>query len=133
MKDYTNTEDFQRNLENQFNYFEESLCRYQSQSLFNDWDGFLFHYNNIRAGLSSLLRNPDTKSDPDFLELCETWRNQRFGCTDTQHLVECYNRLSIKPVFKENPIFRDLYGSYVKSIYQLFHENYYAQDFFRLE
>lgn len=133
MESYTQTEEFKKNLENQQSYFDEHF-RYRRRDVpFNDWDGFLFHYYFVRTGLSSLLKNPDTKNDPDFLELCDTWRCQRFGHIKTQRLEELYNKLSLKPVFRENYIFRDLYGNFVKSVYQLFTDEYYTHDFFQID
>ncbi len=100
---------------------------------FTDWDGFLFHYAHVRAGLSSLLKNPDTKDDPDLIALCDLWRAQRFGSIDTNQLEELYNALNQKPVFRNNSIFVDLYGAFVKSVYELFYGEYYTQHFFDID
>ena len=82
MEKYVGTVEFQRNLENQREFFD-SLSRemrekhYERDGFpFSSWSEFMYHYTFVRAGLSSLLKNPDTMNDPDFRELCETWKHQ---------------------------------------------------------
>lgn len=133
IEEYINSEDFQKNLENQQRIFDDLFHARRRDIPFSDLDGFLYHYSFVRAGLSSLRKNPDTMNDPDFLELCDTWKHQRFGHIETQRLKELYNKLSEKPVFRENYIFRDLYGNFIKSVYQLFTDEYYTQGFFEID
>lgn len=87
------------------------------------------------AILVSLQNNPDTKDDPDFIELCNTWESLSFQTFPLyiNHLKELYDKLLKKPNFKNNPYFQDLFGSFMKSIYQLFHDSYYTQGFFKLK
>ena len=124
-----------KNLDNQQKVFDDLLdARARGRDFpFSDWGGFMFHYSFVRAGLSSLGKNPDSMNDPDFLALCYTWKNQRFGHLETRRLEELYNKLSSKPVFRENHIFRGLYGNFLKSVYQLFTDEYYTHGFFEID
>ena len=139
MVQYTQTEEFQKNIENQGIVFEQLYAAHRYKSPFNDWDGFIFHYAYVRAGISSLLKNPDTMNDPGFLKLCEMWRSLRNISSiqdfyNHNHKIEdLYNKLLQKPVFEENSIFRDLYGNFVKSIYQLFTDSYYTESLFEID
>lgn len=132
--DYIKTDSYGQNLKNQKELFEQLFhVRHSYDYPFEDWNGFLYHYSYVRAGLSSLSKNPDTQNDPDFKELCSTWRRQKLGSFDFDRLEELYNRLSRKPVFSNNYIFKELYGHFVKSIYQLLTEGYYTHRFFELD
>lgn len=133
MEEYTHTKEFFENLKAQEKYFREDTGVDYRDVPFNDWDGFLSRYYFIRRGLSSLLKNPDTMNDPDFIELCRVWRNQRFGYNASDRLDDLYKKLERKQVFSENPIFRELRGKYIKSVYQLFNDEYYTQNFFELD
>ena len=72
-------------------------------------------------------------NDPDFIELCNTWRHQSFGHIDTRRLQELYNKLSQKPEFKENPFFMNLFGQFYKGIYILLNEEHYTGHFFEID
>ena len=122
-------ETFYENLERQNEFFDN----YERKDPFGDWEGFLHHYNTLRASIASLRANPDTKDDPDFKELCETWKNLQFGQFPPR-LKELYYKLLEKPVFRDNYIFSDcLYGSFVKSYYMLFKDECYTHSFFDID
>ena len=139
MEKYVGTEEFQRNLENQREVFD-SLSRemrekhYERDGFpFSSWSEFMYHYTYVRAGLSSLLKNPDTMNDPDLRELCETWKHQLFRQPDQGRLEALYNKLMSKPVFRANPIFGDLYGAYLKGVHELLTGECYTAHFFDLD
>ena len=133
MEDYTKTAAFQQNLENQGKFFEDYYASHRNDNPFNDWSGFLYNYYNLRAGLSSLRRNPDTMNDPDFVELCNTWETQSLGHIDNERIDELYKKLAEKPVFSENAIFNNLFGYYCKGIYELLNGLYYTENFFKID
>ena len=134
---------FNKNLEKQEECFNNYLNYYRDQIRngssrweafpFSDFSGFQNRYIYLRAGLASLLKNPDTMYDPDFRELCETWKHQQFGKIEFERLEELYNKLMEKQVFQENQIFKNLYGEFVKSVYQLFSDTYYTDQFFGID
>ena len=100
----------------------------------NDWEGFCHNYFHLRAGLSSLTKNPDTMNDPDFIELCNTWKHQSLWNLEVNRLEGLFNILKEKPAFKDNVIFNSLYGYFLKGVYLLAQENgYYMSDFFNLD
>ena len=72
-------------------------------------------------------------NDEDFVELCSTWEAQRFGYIDTERIESLYSKLSLKPVFKENEIFKDMYGHFLKSVHSLFDGDFYTHDFFKID
>lgn len=121
-------EEHERSFRQQTEDFEQYFCEHHHLRHFpmDDWSNeeFWHHYWRFRACVASLRRNPDTKDDRDFIALCDYWKsisdspfNLRQG--DFVDLEKKYNQLKAKPVFGNNPIFRDLYGSFVKGIYGL--------------
>ena len=128
-EDILSSETFHENIQRQKEFFDS----YERKQPFDDWEGFLYHYNTLRASLASLRANPDTKDDPDFIELCKTWKHQQFGQFNPR-LKELYYKLLEKPTFKENYIFSSyLYGSFVKSYYMLFNDECYTRSFFDID
>ena len=134
--DYISSEAFKANLESQEKYFNEYLDKqhkYYNHPLFPR--DFMHNYFVMRASLSSLRNNPDTKDDPDFIELCNTWKDLGFDSFifELGHLKEIYNKLLKKPNFKNNPYFTSyLYGSFMKGVYELFTCGYYSRPFFSI-
>ena len=85
---------------------------------------FWHHYWRFRACVASLRKNPDTKDDKDFIALCDGWNSisdSPFNVLQGgfEDLEQRYNKLKAKPLFGSNPIFEELYGSFVKSVYGL--------------
>ena len=139
MEEYVRSEEFWRNLENQKEYFDSLLRQIEEKNHhwdffpFTSWNHFIYHYAFVRAGLSSLLKNPDTMHDTDLIELCNTWKHQRFCDFELNRLEALYLKLREKPVFRENYIFRELFGNFVKGFYSLMNGECYTDHFFDLD
>ena len=137
MEKYVRTEEFHKNLKTQKELFDALCQQLQGEHWhgfpFSSWHEFMYHYIHFRAGLSSMLKNPDTMNDPNLLELCDTWKHQQLGHIDDGQLEALYKKLMTKPVFRENYIFNNLFGEYLKSIHQLLNSDSYTQHFFELD
>jgi hypothetical protein len=134
-EEYVLSEPFRRNLEQQNQDFESYLHQlmFDKKNPFDDWRGFVFHYYHFRAAIASLRKNPDTKNDPVFVQLCETWKGQRFGSIDFSGLEKLFNELRKNPVFDKNYLLNEAYGSFIKSVYMLFQDEYYTHSFFEVD
>ena len=139
--DYTQSEEFMENLKKQEKFYNNyiSSLRYRKKN-FPFGGSFMEHYSIFRACLASLRSNPDIMADEDFQELCDCWQGYNEGHRfryDTwkinfNELEERYKRLLRKPIFQENPLFHEIYGRFIKSVYGLFNGDYWDA-FFGLE
>ncbi len=146
MEEYTLSDTFKKNLEEQDKYYYEHLSKSSFAYLQQDdpvfllfenhgygyLDSFWDHYFAFRVGLSSLLRNPDTRDDPDFIRLCDTWRYQK-GKMNFETLKRLYDKVLEKPVFAKNPIYNALFGSFLKSIHELCSGFYFSDYIFEID
>ena len=137
--DYVETEAYRQNLDNQLALYDqlrrlhnENYC-HEEYYPFTTWHYFVQEYSYVRAGLSSLLKNPDTKDDPDFLDLCYTWKQQTLGHFELNQIEKLYDKVGQKPVFYNNPIFREISCHFENSIYQLLNSRNYTEHFFELD
>ena len=134
MEEYTNSEQFLANIQQQETDFNDYRTRRKRNQPFHDWDGFLTQYWTVRACLASLALNPDTKDDPDFAALCAHWQAQRLGKFDFETWDTLYYKLYRKPVFHENRIFtKTLRVAFDNSIKKLLNDEHYTKTFFEIE
>ena len=124
---------YTQNIFNIYHNEADSTWWFPDWWLFSHWGEFTYRYSVFRADLLSLLNNPDTKDDADFIQLCKTWESQTLGSIDFKSLEQQYDKLMNKSVFQNNPYFSELFGHFVKSIHQLCDDQYYTQGFFCIE
>lgn len=135
IKDYTFSEEYKNNVEKQFQYYSKltnSDFEWDHKP-FNDWGSFMAHYTMFRAALVSFTKNPDTKDDPDFQELCRCWECQRFCDIHFHTLDQLYFKLKSKPLFEKNPMMSEMRGHFLKSVYVFFNDESYTSSFFKIE
>ena len=122
-----NIEEFEKNLQQQEEDFRRYLSEHDQKTKF-PMEGYAYsefwsQYWHFRACVASLQKNPDTKDDKDFCDLCTRWRNITspfyLRQKDFDELEQKYRLLGRKPVFGGNPFYQELYGAFVKSIYGL--------------
>lgn len=122
-----NYEECEKNIRQQKDFFAKYLREHNKETLFpmDCWarGEFWGRYWYFRACVASLLSNPDTKDDKDFLDLCNYWRGLvspfNLSQENFDELEKKYRRLQEKPAFACNPFYENLFGAFVKGIYGL--------------
>lgn len=73
-----NYEESEKNIRQQEDFFAKYLKEHKKETQFpmDRWahGEFWGRYWYFRACVASLLSNPDTKDDKDFIDLCNYWR-----------------------------------------------------------
>ena len=120
-----NYEEFEKNLRLQREELRQYYGRHNDQKFPFDESGyheFWHQYWYFRACLASFQQNPDTKDDEDFVALCDYWKSRsgspfQLRQKDFDELERRYRELEGKPAFGANPLYNQLFGSFVKGIY----------------